>query len=1100
MGQYSEADIERHLKRHTARSKDDYDAVATLESFFRSGGRLHPLFERGSTEPNTDGRFELVPDPSRSEKPVRNFFVQIKGTNAEWKERDGFILYRLRDLAFPAYILKEVTLDPGLLIVVFGAGKRGQERVFWKYLSPKTLGEIDFSQDSAVIAFSPEEELKNTDESVAAFAEKLEKISEVHSFIKLLDNRPFSKEDAIGVLTACNGEITEAIDRLDVLNDTRDNVSRRMLTRLDDLCTAALLLHAVKAGFPSPDLRLAWDVAVMDRSAKYLCTFLRSLRYIGRRIPEEGQTERLMLRYYHFLWQIRASLSREHRIDVLENLERFPRTLDRENEEYLRLAADAVDRTARTYGDRHSLRYYIGNKLPFFIGKRRYFELTLELAGKYASKFNRITVYTDRDIPTNYAVSIAYAEAEITVWDRPSRIKVVTGWTVSIDPIVLNRFAAILGIDVKLNARYREYRALMSFLTQTGMNLLDLIDIRREFFDAALEHIYGRTEATFKKVLLRLKEDFSESSALKGRNTVRYLLLRLREENVVSVLAKQEDQRLRGTDLRIQRSCYPFETNPLLYNLPTSKLNARGVSTDVLRAVGLKKIDDKLPYIRLKNLTEMTGQIYFPKERIGSDEQLAAYNGGLSEWDKRNGLSIGEENGYVWIEAYERDTMEILRRLSAYAASGNAGQARINEEYLKNETFRMDDSKREALKHAFVETRLMLIYGAAGTGKTTLMNFVSNLMGTRSKLFIAKTHTATENLRRRITAPGPNATFTGVDKLLRRGESTDYDVVFVDECSTIDNRTMRALLEKLSPQSLLVLAGDIYQIESIDFGNWFGCAKEIVKPEAIAELTGNWRTELPSLQSLWDEVRIRGPLITEKLVGDAFSEELSASLFEKADEDEIVLCLNYDGRFGLNNINNYFQDADTDSPAYIWHEWRYKVGDRILFNECRRFPKLYNNLKGAIAGIEREENKIVFTVDVNENFTSLDFRDGEAEFVEQTENGTRIRFAVYEDRNEEDDADKEYDSLRAIVPFQLAYAVSIHKSQGLEYDSVKVVIPSGNRERISHGVFYTAITRARRHLKIYWSSETMTEVLKTIADNGEENKGMQMIKEKFFRT
>lgn len=46
------------------------------------------------------------------------------------------------------------------------------------------------------------------------------------------------------------------------------------------------------------------------------------------------------------------------------------------------------------------------------------------------------------------------------------------------------------------------------------------------------------------------------------------------------------------------------------------------------------------------------------------------------------------------------------------------------------------------------------------------------------------------------------------------------------------------------------------------------------------------------------------------------------------------------------------------------------------------------------------------------------------------------------------------------IPFQLAYSVSIHKVQGLEYNSVKVVISSSNSEQISHGIFYTAITRA----------------------------------------
>lgn len=59
-----------------------------------------------------------------------------------------------------------------------------------------------------------------------------------------------------------------------------------------------------------------------------------------------------------------------------------------------------------------------------------------------------------------------------------------------------------------------------------------------------------------------------------------------------------------------------------------------------------------------------------------------------------------------------------------------------------------------------------------------------------------------------------------------------------------------------------------------------------------------------------------------------------------------------------------------------------------------------------------------------------------------------------------------------VVPFQVAYAVSIHKAQGLEYRSVKIVITNETEERITHNIFYTAITRAKENLKIYWSPET----------------------------
>lgn len=66
----------------------------------------------------------------------------------------------------------------------------------------------------------------------------------------------------------------------------------------------------------------------------------------------------------------------------------------------------------------------------------------------------------------------------------------------------------------------------------------------------------------------------------------------------------------------------------------------------------------------------------------------------------------------------------------------------------------------------------------------------------------------------------------------------------MDECSTIDNRTMKALLDRINKGTMLVLSGDIYQIESIDFGNWFYYAKEIIKVKgANIELNHTWRTE-----------------------------------------------------------------------------------------------------------------------------------------------------------------------------------------------------------------------------------------------------------------
>ena len=81
----------------------------------------------------------------------------------------------------------------------------------------------------------------------------------------------------------------------------------------------------------------------------------------------------------------------------------------------------------------------------------------------------------------------------------------------------------------------------------------------------------------------------------------------------------------------------------------------------------------------------------------------------------------------------------------------------------------------------------------------------------------------------------------------------------------------------------------------------------------------------------------------------------------------------------------------------------------------------------------------------------------------------------FRDLDDDDDINSD-----AVVPFFVAYAVSIHKSQGLEYNSVKIIITQEIEENISHNIFYTAITRAMNKLKIYWTPECQNKIIKNM--------------------
>ena len=174
------------------------------------------------------------------------------------------------------------------------------------------------------------------------------------------------------------------------------------------------------------------------------------------------------------------------------------------------------------------------------------------------------------------------------------------------------------------------------------------------------------------------------------------------------------------------------------------------------------------------------------------------------------------------------------------------------------------------------------------------------------------------------------------------------------------------------------------------------------------------------------------------------------------------------------------------NAAFQWDIQCYKVGDPVLFLENNRFhPIIYNNMRGTITGIEILDKDTVnehiqFDVELNTTIDPKDTVFSDIEYIGESERGNSIvRFDVYKNKNVDEDDD--HSTSKTIVPFQIAYAVSIHKAQGLEYDSVKIVITDEVDELISHNIFYTAITRAKKELRIYWTAEVEKKVLQRIS-------------------
>jgi hypothetical protein len=780
-------------------------------------------------------------------------------------------------------------------------------------------------------------------------------------------------------------------------------------------------------------------------------------------------SERLMLKYYEYLHRIRSLLHDSCGISTLANLEKFPVDLDLSLQEYHEKISERIQAIRASRLDNSSRdRYYIHRTRPFFVGPHIYYEVTFYRAVNKVSKFDRIIAFTHIDMTDKYSATLTLHRDSIDVLDQTMPITIIRDWEVSIRPCEFNNFARLLGISIKANIGSLEYRYLMKRLTQSFGSLLDFIDMPNDQYEATRD---AGTDGVIKPVIFPVLDEARRivRSATPGHNVIRYLLLRMHNQ----VLKPQYtwDQCRYLSNLNLKFGCIPFDTMPFC----SSPIEHNPRYWDLIESLDATHRNHELLARRVRNNVERYGILYTPisdLETLGDLAKLiSTYNSHLYHKHFERRLILDKD--HVFIQGYENNTVAILERLHKYADSGVDGYTAAVERWLK-ETYRGidDDVKIDALKRLFGQSRVALIYGAAGTGKSTMVDHIAKYFNDKEKLFLAHTNPAKDNLQRKVTAQ--NSTFRTISSQIYQTRNQEYDLLVIDECSTVSNTDLLKVLEK-TKFKLLVLVGDVYQIESIQFGNWFSIIRSFIPGASVFELTTPYRTKSSALLSFWNKVRNIDDDIAESMARYDYSTVLDKSLFETQGQDEIILCLNYDGLYGINNINRFLQTSN-QGAATIWRDSSYKIGDPVLFNETERFrPLIYNNLKGWIVGIDHTADKIQFDIQLDRPVSELDVDGEELEWMGES----TVRFSV----NKREASDDDDDSLDTSVPFQVAYAVSIHKAQGLEYESVKIVITDANEDDITHSIFYTAVTRSRKLLRIFWTPETQQSVLQGLRRN-----------------
>ena len=495
------------------------------------------------------------------------------------------------------------------------------------------------------------------------------------------------------------------------------------------------------------------------------------------------------------------------------------------------------------------------------------------------------------------------------------------------------------------------------------------------------------------------------------------------------------------------------------------------------------------------------GHVYLPREELfRRAEQLLGVDASymekhLVDLSMERKIIQKEENGQVFVypaQYYylELNTARMLRELDIDCPEDEHIVERRISQIQKETGTVLDEMQKKAVKEA-AGHGLLVLTGGPGTGKTTTINAIIRFFESEgAELRLAA---PTGRAAKRMTeATGYEAQtihrmleLTGMPEDDREGQPVHFernaenpleaDVIIIDEMSMVDIHLMHSLLMAVTAGTRLILVGDENQLPSVGPGN---VLRDIIRSGQfpVVELTKIFRQASESdivvnahKINRGEQVEInnksRDFFFLKRYDADIIIRVVIALIQEKlpkyveAKPFEIqVLTPMRKGLLGVERLNQilqrYLNPPDPSKKEKEIGQGLFREGDKVM--QIRNNYQLEWEVRGRY-GIPVDKGVGVFNGDtgiirmINEfaELAEVEFEDG--------------RYAQY--------------TFKQLDELELAYAVTIHKSQGSEYPAVIIPILSGPRMLMNRNLLYTAVTRARKCVTVVGSEETFREMI-----------------------